>query len=87
MTEPELIEALAEKEHASWAHWMEYLFSRCNRNESGELVVPESLIWHWQRQIDTPYSALSEREKQADRDEVARILPIIHAFAQGEASC
>ncbi len=77
MSEEELIEALADKEHASWARWQSYLFSQCNRNESGELVIPEPLIWRWQRQIDTPYEGLSEQEKQSDRDEVAHILPII----------
>jgi hypothetical protein len=77
MNETELIEQLADKEHAGWAHWMEYLFSKCNRNEKGELVIPEPLIWHWQWQIDTPYADLSEKERQSDRDEVAKIMPII----------
>ena len=82
MTEADLIEALADKEHASWSHWMEYLFSQCQRDEAtGALAIPEPLIWRWQRQIDTPYAELSEREKQSDRDEVARILPLIHAYA------
>ena len=82
ISEQELIERLADKEHASWARWMEYLFSKCNRNENGELVIPEPLIWHWQRQIDTPYERLTEREKQSDRDEVAHILPIIREFKE-----
>jgi hypothetical protein len=77
----ELIEQLADKEHAGWAHWMSYLFSRCNRNEHGELVIPDVLVWHWQRQIDTPYADLPEREKQSDRDEVAKILPIIEKYS------
>ncbi|SRR5713101_9297476 len=78
--EQALIEQLADKEHASWARWMEYLFSKCNRNENGELVIPEPLIWRWQKQLDTPYARLSEREKQSDRDEVAHILPIIKEY-------
>lgn len=79
MNESALIEQLADKEHASWARWMKYLFSKCNRDETtGALVIPEPLIWRWQRQADIPYTELTEREKQYDRDEVAHILPIIY---------
>jgi len=77
---------MTKDEHASWARWMEYLFSKSDRNENGELVIPESLIWRWQKQIDTPYEYLSEREKQSDRDEVAKILPIIDRYVlEGES--
>ena len=82
MNKQELIEALADKEHASWAHWMDYLFSKCNRNELGELVLPEDLIWRWQRQIDTDYADLSEKEKQSDRNEVRKILHIIDVYVE-----
>jgi RyR domain. len=77
--EQELIEQLADKEHASWARWMAYLFSKCGRS-NGSLYIPESLRMHWQQQIDTPYAELSEREKQSDREEVAHILPIIEEY-------
>lgn len=80
MNETELIEALADKEHAGWAHWMTYLFSRCERRPDGSAVIPPDLVERWQRQVETPYVALSEREKQSDRDEVTHILPIIRAF-------
>lgn len=84
MTEQELIEQLAEKEHASWARWMEYLFSTCSNSVSkpGDLVIPAKHVRHWMRQIETPYAALSEHEKQMDRDEVAHILPIIREFVE-----
>jgi hypothetical protein len=82
MSEQELIELLADKEHASGSHWMNYLFSQCGNNESGDAVIPCELVVRWQQQAQTDYSELSEREKQSDRDEVARILPIIHAFKQ-----
>jgi hypothetical protein len=38
MDKSELIEQLADKEHASWARWMEYLFSKCNFVQRGLLV-------------------------------------------------
>lgn len=77
MNKAELVEALADKAHASWAHWMEYLFSKCLTDDLGEMIIPAHLVKHWQRQIDTPYADLSESEKQSDRDEVAKIMPII----------
>ncbi len=82
MNEQELIEQLASKEHASWAHWMEYLFSQCEVLPDASLRIPLRLALHWQRQVATPYAELSEKEKQSDRDEVAHILPIIRAFKE-----
>ncbi len=77
-----LIEQLADKEHASWARWMAYQFSRCEPLPDGSLVLPFPLVEHWQRQVETPYEQLTEREKQSDRDEVAHILPIIEQRAE-----
>ncbi len=82
-TKEELIEALANAEHASWAHWMNYLFSRCVYLD-GRIVIPEELAKRWKRQAATPYDELSEREKQSDREEVAHILPIIEEYAGRE---
>jgi hypothetical protein len=94
MSEQELIEALAAKEHASWARWMAYLFSRCERvsvpGRGGPLFsalrIPPELVERWQRQITTPYAELSETEKQSDREEVAHILPIIKQFTRASVS-
>lgn len=83
MTEQEFIEQLADKEHASWARWMDYLFNRCDieRGKDGfRYVIPHELVERWKRQVDTPYAELSEQEKQSDRDEVAHILPIIREY-------
>ena len=86
MTEQELIEQLADKEHASWARWMEYLFSLCEKGtvigSPGEYIIPEGLIERWQQLIDMPYAELPERLKQSDRDEVAHILPIIQQYTR-----
>ena len=92
MSESELIEQLADKEHASWARWMDYLFSKCEdhydidgysgvESYAGKIITPD-LIDRWQRQIDTPYAELSEQEKQSDRNEVAHILPIIEKYVK-----
>lgn len=82
MTEQDLIEALADKEHASWARWMRYLFSRCEFLPDGRVVIPAELMGRWARQSTTPYAHLSETEKQSDRNEVAHILPIIQEYAK-----
>lgn len=81
MTDKELIERLADKEHASWARWMEYLFSKCEPLPDGSLVIPFPYVVRWRRQAETPYVGLSELEKQSDRNEVAHILPIIKEYA------
>ena len=80
MTEDELIEALADKEHASWARWMCYVFDIGKTNEDGSFTIPKEYVDRWLRQACTDYKELSEREKQSDRDEVAHILPIIKDF-------
>lgn len=80
MDESELIEALADKEHASWARWMAYLFSRCQRNGDGSMTIVATDVAHWQGEVEMVYADLPERFKQSDRDEVAHILPIIRQF-------
>lgn len=77
----ELIEQLADKEHASWARWMQYLFSKCYSLSNGDLAVPVVYVESLRKQIDTPYAELPEQEKQYDRDEVAHILSIIDEYA------
>jgi len=73
-----LIEQLAAAEHASWAHWMEYLFSQCEHGKAGALI-PWPLVERWQAQLARPYEDLSETEKESDRAEVRKILPLIEA--------
>jgi hypothetical protein len=85
MSREDLIEQLADKEHASWAHWMQYLFSKCLMNDRREVILPLPLVEHWRKQVETPYAQLSEREKQSDRDEVAHILPIIDEYMKNAA--
>ncbi len=80
MNEQELIEQLADKEHASWAHWMIYLFSKCKTLPDGSQAIPVDLALRGMHQAKTPYAELTEREKQSDRDEVAHILPIIQQY-------
>lgn len=80
MTKDELIEVLADAEHASWARWMAYLFSKSLNCQDGSVVIPGDLVRRWQMQVETPYADLSDREKQSDREEVEHILPFIEHY-------
>lgn len=71
-----LIEQLAAIEHSRWADWQKYLHSLCIVNDDGSLTIPKDALDHWERQIATPYADLSEREKESDRQQVDRYLPL-----------
>lgn len=65
-----VVEEMAAMEHTRWSKWQSYLHSKCIKNEDGSLTIPAGLVVHWERQISTPYSQLTEPEKEADRREV-----------------
>ena len=72
-----LIEELAAIEHARWAHWQKYVHSQCERLPDGRLAIPCHLVERWEKQIETPYDDLSEKEKDSDREQVEKVLPIL----------
>jgi len=53
-----LLEKLAELEHEQWTHWTEYMLSNLTKEN----------IRRWKKQVKTPYSELSEKEKESDRE-------------------
>jgi hypothetical protein len=73
----ELLEELSATEHERWCHWQRFVHGRCERQPDGSLLIPADLVQRWEEQINTPYSGLSEREKESDRDQVRRFLPVI----------
>lgn len=73
-------EKLSSIEHERWAHWQSYMHSKCKRESDGSLTIPAELVTMWERQISTPYSELSEKEKQSDREQVEKYLPFIVNF-------
>lgn len=79
LTNPELLNSLAAIEHQRWAHWQAYLHDECEVLEDGSLKIPAELVQRWTRQIQTPYSELSEPEKESDREQVLKYLPTISA--------
>jgi hypothetical protein len=87
MTKDALIEALAAIEHERWSDWQHYVQDeRCRPelNMAGRvsLVINADDAERWERQFQTPYADLSEREKQSDRDQVSRYWPLIVDFVE-----
>lgn len=77
-------EKLANYAHKAWSGWMEYVFSKSIpykpgevQGEEGALIVPKWAVDRWQRQIETKYEDLPEREKDSDRAEASTMLAIV----------
>jgi hypothetical protein len=76
----ELLETLAAIEHERWSHWQRYMHSKCiPRGDDGALLIPAELVKQWERQMATPYSELTNKEKESDREQVRMYLPVITA--------
>jgi len=75
----DLVENLAAIEHARWSHWQRYLHGKCLPQSDGSLLIPADLVERWQRQMETPFEKLAEAEKESDRKQVQKYLPIIKA--------
>lgn len=87
--EETFIEAGAKLEHARWARWQNHVHNQCSVNQFGDWILPPEVRERWQRQINAPYSELSEAEKESDRREVREYLPLIagllaHAKEEGD---
>lgn len=73
-----LLEILASIEHERWAHWQRYVHERCTPvGQEGDLVIPGELVKRWVREMNTPYSELPEEQKESDREQVRKYLPVI----------
>jgi len=60
----DLLEKLAELEHKQWAHWTRYMLDN----------LTEKNIRRWRKQIEIPYSKLSEKEKESDREWARKVI-------------
>jgi hypothetical protein len=74
-----LVEKLAAIEHSRWAHWQRYVHSASLPQPDGSLVMPAELVARWEKQIATSYADLDDREKESDREQVRKYLPLIEA--------
>jgi hypothetical protein len=76
----QLTEQLAAAEHERWAHWQRYVHSKGLQQPDGSIVLPADLVSRWEQQIATQYAQLTEQEKESDRDQVRKYLPLILAL-------
>ncbi len=83
MTE-DLIELIADFIHDQWSHWMKYLYSileddwdPTTHTKDVTYVLPVESYDRWLRQMNTPYSELSEKEKDSDREWAIKLLELI----------
>ena len=72
-----LTEELAAVEHERWSHWQRYVHSKGVRQLDGSLLLSPDLVARWEKQIETKYVELSETEKESDREQVRKYLPLI----------
>ena len=72
-----VMDDLATIEHERWAHWQRYMHDKAERRPDGSLVLPAELVHRWEAQIATPFRDLTESEKESDRNQVRRYLPVI----------
>lgn len=76
----ELREKLAEQEHERWSRWMEYMLEQVPYNDDGTWTMPAWAVHRWVRQMRTPYTDLSEEEKDSDRKEADRTLALFREY-------
>lgn len=77
-----LLEPLAAAEHERWAHWQRYMHSKGIRQPDGSLLLPADLVVRWEAQIGKKYADLTEAERESDREQVRKYLPIVVAALQ-----
>lgn len=75
----DLTDALAAVEHERWSHWQRFVHDTATRQPDGSLLLPAELVEKWERQISTPFHRLSEAERDSDREQVKRYLPLVKA--------
>ncbi len=64
----EMIERVAEVEHAHWAHWTTYMLDH----------MTDVNIARWRQQAVMPYLALTPDEKESDREWARKALAAAH---------
>jgi hypothetical protein len=77
MPNEKLLEAFAEQCHIQWAGWTKHQI------ESNDLIH----VAGWMRQIATPYSELSEQEKDSDRKCAAEFITILNRIGNVCDTC
>lgn len=74
MINSSVLEETSHEIHEIWTNWMTYLFTESIKNEDGTYTIPKDKVKRWMNQMRTPYSQLSEKEKNSDREQAIKIL-------------
>nr|WP_301294215.1 hypothetical protein [Nitrobacter winogradskyi] len=74
------MEELAALEHQRWAHWQKYVHDSGQRQPDGSILLPAEIVSRWEKQINTPYVDLSDEEKDSDREQVRKYLPLLERW-------
>lgn len=76
--EKEFVERGAELEHIRWAKWQNYLHTFLVWNNDIQMwTLPHEKKEWWDSEIRTPYSMLTESQKESDRKETRQYIPLI----------
>ena len=91
-------EALAALDHEQWAHWTRHMLEvlepllnvACELDKiygfrDAKSVKAIEAIKRWERQIETPYADLSEKEKDSDREWADRVLAALDVNGGGDS--
>ena len=81
-----LIEVLASIEHERWSHWQKYMHGQGIKQPDGSLLMPANLVKRWERQLESDYQSLPEDEKESDREQVRKYLPVIADALSNQSS-
>jgi hypothetical protein len=88
----ELREKLAAIEHERWADWQKWMHQKvvyayacyhCG-DDASMFRLPVEAMHRWNKQIETPYSELSELEKASDMEQVDRYWHLIEEYVEQE---
>ena len=79
----ELLELVADFFHMNWSHWMKYQFSKMWEDDpdpypSRGMMMDQDDVSRWKRQMNTPYSELSEKEKDSDREWAKKLMDLLN---------
>lgn len=72
-----LIAMLANIEHERWSRWQKHIHSMGIKNEDGSLIIPAELVKRWEKQINTSYYDLSEKEQISDIKQVMKYFTLL----------
>ena len=79
----DLVDTIADFMHMQWSHWQKHVHSQMIKENVGEkwyyMTLSEEQHKYWERQMNTPYSELTEKEKDSDREWAIKLLELLMA--------